>query len=165
MARGPVQAGNRTSKTGHYLQWWDNELECHAVTSTECKAHHYTFVLLQQLHRPVNAVFAERPPALSAGLCAAQHLLCSYRCDLRRACFAQTLTSTYSHFLLHITTYYYLLLCTSAHLYQYYVLQLTCHSPLLNADLLATTYCYVLLLITTCNLLLLILGGRATRFA
>ena len=35
-----AQAGNRASKTGHYLQWWDTGSEWHAVTSSAQKVHH-----------------------------------------------------------------------------------------------------------------------------
>ena len=42
---GTAEAGNRASKTGRYLQWWDNEPECLAMTSGECKVHHNTLLL------------------------------------------------------------------------------------------------------------------------
>ena len=41
MTRGPVQAGNRASKTGRYLQWWDTGPECTAVTPGVCKVYNY----------------------------------------------------------------------------------------------------------------------------
>ena len=44
MTRGPVQAGNRASKTGRYLQWWDHGPECDAVISAECKVHIYSSI-------------------------------------------------------------------------------------------------------------------------
>jgi len=40
MTRAPAQAGNRASKTGRYLQWWDTEPECNAKASVKCKLHH-----------------------------------------------------------------------------------------------------------------------------
>ena len=41
MTRGPAQAGNRASKTGRYLQWWDTGPECTAVTPGVCKVYNY----------------------------------------------------------------------------------------------------------------------------
>jgi len=42
---GTAEAGNRASKTGRYLEWWDNGPECLAMTSGECKVHHNTLLL------------------------------------------------------------------------------------------------------------------------
>jgi len=48
MTRASAQAGNRASKTGRYLQWWDTGPEWNAVTSAVCKVHHST--LIRRLH-------------------------------------------------------------------------------------------------------------------
>jgi len=40
MTWGLVQAGNRASKTGRYLQWWENRPEWQAVTSTVRNSSH-----------------------------------------------------------------------------------------------------------------------------
>ena len=34
-----VQAGNRASKTGRYLQWWENKQEQDAVNLCACRTH------------------------------------------------------------------------------------------------------------------------------
>ena len=39
---GSAQAGNRASKTGRYLQWWDSVAEQSAVASAEQNLHHST---------------------------------------------------------------------------------------------------------------------------
>ena len=44
MTRGPAQAGNRASRTGRYLQWWDTGPECNAVTPAVCKVHNSTLI-------------------------------------------------------------------------------------------------------------------------
>ena len=44
MTRGPAQAGNRASRTGRYLQWWDTGPECNAVTPAVCKVHDSTLI-------------------------------------------------------------------------------------------------------------------------
>ena len=46
MTRGPAQAGNRASRTGRYLQWWDTGPECNAVTPAVCKVHDSTLIPL-----------------------------------------------------------------------------------------------------------------------
>ena len=45
-----VQAGNRASKTRHYLQWWESKPEQDAVTSMLQNLHDCTFLLLQESH-------------------------------------------------------------------------------------------------------------------
>ena len=55
-ARGSAQAGNRASKTRRYLQWWDSDLECIAVTSVECNILHYTFSLVSCISGPFPSV-------------------------------------------------------------------------------------------------------------
>ena len=44
MTRGSAQAGDRASKTGRYLQWWEHESEWHAVISAVdnwCNSTHF----------------------------------------------------------------------------------------------------------------------------
>ena len=50
MTREPAQAGDRASKTGPYLQWWDTELECNAGDSVNSKLHHDTFYFVFARH-------------------------------------------------------------------------------------------------------------------
>ena len=40
MTRETAQAGNRASKTGHYLQWWVNKSEQDAAISALQNLHH-----------------------------------------------------------------------------------------------------------------------------
>ena len=49
---GTAEAGNRASKTGRYLEWWDNGPECLAMTSGECKVHHNTLYGSLRVDRP-----------------------------------------------------------------------------------------------------------------
>ena len=49
---GTAEAGNRASKTGRYLEWWDNGPECLAMTSGECKVHHNTLYGALRVDRP-----------------------------------------------------------------------------------------------------------------
>ena len=44
MTRGPAQAGNRASKTGHYLQWWEHGAEWDAVTAAVGNCHNSTLL-------------------------------------------------------------------------------------------------------------------------
>jgi len=43
MIRASAQAGNRTSKTEHYPQWWENSPEWSAATSAAEKRHNSSF--------------------------------------------------------------------------------------------------------------------------
>ena len=43
MIRASAQAGNRTGKTEHYLQWWENSPEWSAETSVAEKRHDFSF--------------------------------------------------------------------------------------------------------------------------
>ena len=43
MTREPAQAGNRASRTEHYLQWWENSPEWNAETSAVDKRHNSSF--------------------------------------------------------------------------------------------------------------------------
>ena len=45
MTRAPAQAGNRASRTEHYLQWWEHSPEWNAVTSASRKRHDSSFVI------------------------------------------------------------------------------------------------------------------------
>ena len=45
MTRASAQAGNRASKTEHYLQWWKNSPEWVAVTSAAQKRHNSSFII------------------------------------------------------------------------------------------------------------------------
>ena len=56
---GTAEAGNRASKTGRYLEWWDNGPECLAMTSGECKVHHNTLFVGLGRARPVGAPLAK----------------------------------------------------------------------------------------------------------
>ena len=56
---GTAEAGNRASKTGRYLEWWDNGPECLAMTSGECKVHHNTLFVGWGRARPVGAPLAK----------------------------------------------------------------------------------------------------------
>ena len=49
MIRAPAQAGNRASRTEHYLQWWEHSPEWNAVTSASRKRHDSSFVMLSGL--------------------------------------------------------------------------------------------------------------------
>jgi hypothetical protein len=42
MTWGLAQAGNRASKTGRYLQWWENKPEWRAMTSDVCNSRNST---------------------------------------------------------------------------------------------------------------------------
>ena len=42
--RAPAQAGNRTSRTEHYLQWWEHGPEWNAVTTTTLKRRDLSFL-------------------------------------------------------------------------------------------------------------------------
>ena len=44
-----AQAGNRASKTRHYLQWWVNKSEQDAATSALQNLYHSTYLLLSVL--------------------------------------------------------------------------------------------------------------------
>ena len=46
MIRAPAQAGNRASRTEHYLQWWEHSPEWNAVTSASRKRHDSSFATL-----------------------------------------------------------------------------------------------------------------------
>ena len=43
MTRETAQAGNRASRTEHYLQWWENSPEWNAETSAVDKRHNSSF--------------------------------------------------------------------------------------------------------------------------
>ena len=75
MTWGPAQAGNRASKTGRYLQWWDNEPEYNAVISAGCKVHHYIFSLLSLIAVFLSCATAAAPIStnMSAGNATAYH--------------------------------------------------------------------------------------------
>ena len=73
MIREPAQAGNRASRTEHYLQWWENNPEWNAETSAMDKRHNSSFFCFGSCREPASAVLAVaslRPPVGGAG-CAA----------------------------------------------------------------------------------------------
>ena len=58
MTRASAQAGNRASKTEHYLQWWEHSPEWVAVTPAAQKRHNSSFIIL-----PAGARKAAAPAA------------------------------------------------------------------------------------------------------
>ena len=63
MTRGPAQAGNRASRTGRYLQWWDTGPECNAVTPAVCKVRDSTLIQIADLAARRPARRYQQPPA------------------------------------------------------------------------------------------------------
>ena len=47
MTRGLAQAGNRASKTGRYLQWWENKSEWRATSSAARNSHNSARVFVR----------------------------------------------------------------------------------------------------------------------
>ena len=60
MTWGQAQAGNRTSKSSPYLQWWVNSSEQDAATSALQNLHHYTRIIVLG---PLGGRRGETPPA------------------------------------------------------------------------------------------------------
>ena len=56
MTRASAQAGNRASKTEHYLQWWEHSPEWVAVTPAAQKRHNSSFITVPAIARRASAV-------------------------------------------------------------------------------------------------------------
>ena len=67
MFRVQALAGNRASKTGHYLQWWDNKPEWNAMTSGVVSCHHssLSYFLLSHFSLSIICVSSVIPSCLS----------------------------------------------------------------------------------------------------
>ena len=60
MTWGQAQAGNRASKTGRCLQWWDSVAERIAVASVQQKVHNYHLLFLVSVCIGVSVHTAEK---------------------------------------------------------------------------------------------------------
>ena len=55
MTRASAQAGNRASKTEHYLQWWEYSPEWVAVTPAAQNRHNSSFIIIPAVARTASA--------------------------------------------------------------------------------------------------------------
>ena len=56
MTREPAQAGNRASRTEHYLQWWENSPEWNTETSAADKRHNSSLLFQMRVCGRTRAV-------------------------------------------------------------------------------------------------------------
>ena len=64
MTREPAQAGNRASRTEHYLQWWESSPEWNTETSAAEKAAQLQLIFLSLICRLRGASLERQLPEM-----------------------------------------------------------------------------------------------------